>query len=374
MIRPEYSNHRNQVVVLIPFSYDPKITGALRLAGGALWSRTLCCWYFPEHAFNPGKLMSAMKGMAWIDFTGLRKSESLLRPVEAAKDCTECSPLLSSAAAAGLEAFRSWLQFRRYSNNTISSYMDAARSFLLFIHPKPYHEACNDDMVRYVNDYILKRRLSFSYQNQVVNACKLFFREVVKSGLNVEKLERPRREHRLPNVLSKEEVKALIEAPTNTKHRTMLSLLYACGLRRSELLALKPGNVDSKRGLLIVLNAKGKKDRVVPVSEKIIEMLRGYYKIYRPKVWLFEGQQPGEQYSEASLQKVLKNGLKSAKIKRPVTLHWLRHSYATHLLDGGTDLRFIQELLGHKSSRTTEIYTHVTIKGLKNIKSPFDDF
>jgi len=125
--------------------------------------------------------------------------------------------------------------------------------------------------------------------------------------------------------------------------------------------------------MLIILNSKGKKDRVVPVSEKVITMLREYYKIYKPKTWLFEGQNMGEQYSETSLQKVLKMALKAAKMHKPVTLHWLRHSYATHLLESGTDLRYIQELLGHKSSKTTEIYTHVTEKSLQKIKSPFDD-
>jgi integrase/recombinase XerD len=124
---------------------------------------------------------------------------------------------------------------------------------------------------------------------------------------------------------------------------------------------------------LIIVYIKGKKDRVIPTSDKVIQMLRDYFKIYKPKVWLFEGQNSGEQYSETSLQKVFKNGLELAKIKKPATLHWLRHSYATHLLETGTDLRYIQELLGHKSSKTTEIYTHVSEKSLLKVKSPFDD-
>lgn len=231
----------------------------------------------------------------------------------------------------------------------------------------------NDDIVSYVYNHIVKQGLSFSYQNQLINAVKLFFREVEKSEIKIEKLQRPRREHKLPNVLSKEEVKLIVEAPTNTKHRAMLSLIYACGLRRSELLNLKSKDVDSKRHLLIIRNAKGYKDRVVPISEKLIEMLRAYYKKYKPKIWLFEGQKIGEQYSEESLAKVLKNALTLCNIKKPVTLHWLRHSYATHLLESGTDLRYIQELLGHKSSKTTEIYTHVSQKSIQQIRSPYDD-
>lgn len=149
------------------------------------------------------------------------------------------------------------------------------------------------------------------------------------------------------------DLQVVLEAPSNPMRRAMLSLIYACGLRRSELLNLKSSDIGSKRGLLTIRNAKGRKDRIVPISDKLIEMLREYYKTFRPQVWLFEGQQKGEQYSEKSLQAVLKQAIQNATINKPVTLHWLRHSYATHLLEGGTDLRYIQELPGHKSSKTT---------------------
>jgi integrase/recombinase XerD len=157
--------------------------------------------------------------------------------------------------------------------------------------------------------------------------------------------------------LSKEEIKAILEAPTNIKHKTMLSLVYACGLRK----------------LLLIRNAKGRKDRIAPLSDKLIAMLRAYYKIYKPKTWLFEGQKKGSKYSATSVQKILKLAISEAKINKPVSLHWLRHSYATHLLEAETDLRYIQEILGHKSSKTTEIYTHVSTKSIQQIKSPFDE-
>jgi len=174
-------------------------------------------------------------------------------------------------------------------------------------------------------------------------------------------------------VLSKEEVKAILEATANQKHRMMLSLIYACGLRCSELLNLLPSDIDSKRGLLIIRQAKGKKDRIVPISEKTINLLRDYYKAHRPQRYVFEGATQGEPYSSRSLQQVLKQALAKAKVTRPATLHWLRHSYATHLLEAGTDLRYIQELLGHQSSKTTEVYTHVSTHAIGKIKSPFDD-
>ncbi|MCH7415759.1 tyrosine-type recombinase/integrase [Belliella sp. R4-6] len=188
----------------------------------------------------------------------------------------------------------------------------------------------------------------------------------------LKKVEIPK-EKVLPNVLSKEDVKKILESISNVKHLAMLSLIYACGLRRSELLNIQLSHIDSKRNLLIIKQSKGKKDRVVPLSTKLIELMRSYFKAYRPSTFLFEGEKVGTPYSGSSLQQVLKKALANAGIKRPVTLHWLRHSYATHLLESGTDLRYIQELLGHSSSKTTEIYTHVSQKKISEIRSPFDD-
>jgi integrase/recombinase XerD len=206
-----------------------------------------------------------------------------------------------------------------------------------------------------------------------VNALKLFYLIIENNNIIIENIARPRREHRLPNVLSKEEVKLLLSTLRNFKHRTMLSLLYSCGLRSGELLNLQPIHIDSKRNVIIIKQSKGKKDRIVPLSTKILEMLREYYRLYKPQKYLFEGLTIGEQYDSRSLQLVLKQAVQKAGIQKPVTLHWLRHSYATHLLESGTDLRYIQELLGHNSSKTTEIYTHVSTKNIQQIKSPFDD-
>jgi integrase/recombinase XerD len=271
-----------------------------------------------------------------------------------------------------MELFRKWMMHKRYADSSIKSYTETLSVLLRFILPRTPEEMTVDDMVNFVNQYIIPNKYSYTFQNQVINSAKLFFREILKGRLDVEQFDRPRREHKLPNVLSKDEVKAILNASGNIKHRSMLSLIYACGLRRSELLHLKPGDIDGKRHMLIIRNSKGKKDRMVPISDKIIEMLREYYVAYRPETWLFEGQTAGTIYSESSLAKVLDNACEKVKISRPVTLHWLRHSYATHLLESGTDLRYIQELLGHKSSKTTEIYTHVSEKSLQKIISPFD--
>lgn len=329
--------------IAVTFEKNQELINRFKKLDGAKWSATLKMWHLPDTAEYRQKFK-----------------------IPAEKQ-------LSAEARQQIEKFVQWLRSKRYSESTIKTYTEAIRIFLQFFSEKALNDIGNEDIITFNNDYILKNKLSASYQNQMVNAVKLFFQTVQNRKLNIEQIHRPKKPKTLPNVLSKEEIKAILEAHGNLKHRTMLSLIYACGLRRSELLNLKPADIDSKRGVLLIKQAKGKKDRIAPISEKIIELLRQYYKAYKPQTWLFEGQTKGEQYSEKSLENVLKQALQKANIKKPVSLHWLRHSYATHLLESGTDLRFIQELLGHNSSKTTEIYTHVSTKSLQKIKSPFDD-
>ncbi len=272
-----------------------------------------------------------------------------------------------------IEKFKKWLISKRYSPNTIKTYNEALRSFLTFFNQKTSNEISNEDLILYNNEYIYKNKLSSSYQNQIVNAIKLYFQTVQEKKIEIEKIHRPKRENVLPNVLSKEEIKQILNAHSNIKHKTMLSLIYSCGLRRSELLNLKIEDIDSKRNIIFIRQAKGKKDRIAPLSVKILQLLREYYVVHKPKKWLFEGVNGDLPYDERSLSNVLKQALAKVGITKPVSLHWLRHSYATHLLESGTDLRYIQELLGHRSSKTTEIYTHVSAKSIEQIKSPFDN-
>jgi integrase/recombinase XerD len=357
--------YKGESRLFLHFAWDELLVGVVRKIPGALWSSTNHGWHIPDNKETCASLEKVTKGIALIKYTVAVHQENTV-----VKKQLQQLPAYSTMQS--LEKFTQYLTQKRYSVKTISTYTNGLKRFLSYIN-KPEGEITNQDLERFNHDYIVRNNYSFAFQNQVINAVKLFFRAFYQSNFKVEAVERPRREHRLPNVLSKEEVKRILEAPVNLKHRAMLSLIYACGLRRSELLNLKPDAIESKRGLLEVRQAKGNKDRVVPISDKVIDMLRVYYKAYKPKIWLFEGQDPGTQYSEQSLQSVLKHAVYKAGIRKKVTLHWLRHSYATHLLESGTDLRFIQELLGHKSSRTTEIYTHVTDNSLKKIRSPFDD-
>lgn len=324
-------------------------------------------WAIPASRFELNVFFTRLNPVAFIDYSRL-KSRSADDSAE-----EEFKPVKARISEGPAGSFRRWLEQRRYSASTVKTYVHALQVFLGYFADRELKTLNNDDVREFMYERIVREELSFSYQNQVVNALRLFFREILKSEIDPYKLERPRTEHKLPNVLSKGEVKNILESLRNTKHRCMLSLIYACGLRRGELLKLKLQDVDSDRNLLIIRQSKGRKDRVIPMTPKIIEMMREYYRQYRPEEWLFEGQNAGTPYSERSIQLVLHKAVEQCGISKPVTLHWLRHSYATHLLESGVSLRYIQELLGHKSSRTTEIYTHVSQHSLQKIRSPFDD-
>jgi|694.fasta_scaffold21988_12 integrase/recombinase XerD len=273
----------------------------------------------------------------------------------------------------GIDEFQQWLQSKRYSRNTVKVYIDALKVFLKFHNDIATEDFEEKHLIQFNNEYILALKLSASWQNQAVNSIKLYFSRKQTTRMAPELMHRPKQEHKLPHILSKEEVKQIINSQDNIKHRMVLSVIYACGLRRGELQRLELAHIDRSRMTIFIRQAKGKKDRIVPLSPMLLSELALYYKQYRPKKYLFEGQKPGEPYSDRTMTLILKHALDKTGIQKPVTLHWLRHSYATHLLDKGTDIRFIQELLGHNSTKTTEIYTHVSQRSLQQIISPFDE-
>lgn len=364
-------SHHGESRLTLEFEYDKDLISAVKSVEGALWSKSMRYWHLPDKPDMVRELFRLLKGKAYLDCSSLKAEERHEPASEIKKSIPH--PELSTNDKDKVDKFRKWMIQKRYSDSTIDTYISMLGHLLRFITPKESGDLTPDDMVRFVNEYVIPLKLSYTFQNQVISAAKLFYSHFYKAELEVETFSRPRREHRLPNVLSKEEVKSILQAPSNLKHRAMLSLIYACGLRRSELLNLMPGDIDRNRGLLIIRQAKGKKDRIIPISCKIIKLIDDYCLAVRPVRWLFEGQVKGSRYSEKSLESVLKQSLAKADINKPVTLHWLRHSYATHLLESGTDIRFIQELLGHSSSKTTEIYTHVSTRSLQMIKSPYED-
>ncbi len=263
------------------------------------------------------------------------------------------------------------LETMRYSAHTLVSYKQLFEEFINYYSGKAIDEITEPEIIAYMRYLVKERGISSSYQNQAINSIKFYYEKVKRGERKFYQLERPLKEQKLPTVLSVEEVQAMIKATTNLKHKTMIMICYSAGLRLSEVLNLRPTDVDSNRMQINVKGGKGKKDRYTLLSEKLLPLLRNYYKQYKPKEFLFEGSDGGA-YSERSLQAVVRDGLRKGGIRKHATVHTLRHSFATHLLENGTDLRYIQSLLGHSSSKTTEIYTHVTSKALSGIRSPLD--
>jgi integrase/recombinase XerD len=369
----EHGIHHGKMKLFLKFKYDSQTIELVKRIADAKWSHTHKAWYISYYDEVMNLINNTLlKHNISAELLNSYDDVEIPKPQVIAKASDELAHLKSEALEK-IKQFKYWMRSRRYSDSTIKTYTDSLETFLRYFAHKPISEITNEDLINFNNRYILANSLSSSYQNQIVNAVKLFFKSIEDKKLQPELILRPKREKLLPNVLSKEEIKQILNAPSNIKHKAMLSLIYSCGLRRSELLNLKLTDIDSKRGLIMIRRGKGKKDRIVPLSQKILGMLRDYYTAYTPKEWLFEGGDKKSRYDERSLQQVLKKCLEKTGINKPATLHWLRHSYATHLLENGTDLRYIQEILGHSRSTTTEIYTHVSNKSLLNVYSPFDN-
>ena len=272
-----------------------------------------------------------------------------------------------------IKDFSDQLILKRYSENTIIVYKEQIVRFFKYYSIEDPSELTDENVKEYMLFLLKKKKISFSYQKQVISAIKFYFEKILRRETKKYYFEIPiSKERKLPIVLSKLEVKQIIESTNNLKHKTILSTIYSAGLRLSEAVNLKIADIDSERKLIYVRGGKGKKDRTTILSEELLNLLRKYFKEYHPKVWLFEGFN-GEQYSKRSVQKVFYEVLNKTNIDKKVSVHSLRHSFATHLLELGEDLRYIQKILGHKSSKTTEIYTHITKKGLSKIKSPLDN-
>jgi site-specific recombinase XerD len=263
------------------------------------------------------------------------------------------------------------MKIARYSENTIRTYTSVLHTFFTYYHTYPPKTITEEQIRQYLLYIVEKRNITAAYQRQVVNAIKFYYEKVLGKKLNPMHVQRPRSSKKLPVVLSEDEVKLLLSQVVNLKHKCILYTIYSAGLRRSEVLHLKLADIDSERNCIIIKNAKGNKDRNTLLSSKLLLLLRKYYKKYKPKEYLFEGVNGGK-YSVTSIRKIFGRALASSGIKKDAHLHTLRHSFATHLLERGTDLRYIQSLLGHSSSKTTEIYTHITSKGFDTISSPLD--
>ena len=260
---------------------------------------------------------------------------------------------------------------KAYSEHTRNSYRNAFIKFLVHHRDHNVDDLKKGEIEDYLYLLIKDYNISESKQNVTISAIKFYYEKVLGRTRESYNFQRPKNSKPLPNVLSESEVIKLINTPINLKHKCILHLLYSAGLRRSEIVNLRIEDIQSDTSTIFVKGAKGKKDRQTLLSDHLLPMLRAYYRQEKPMYWLFEGASGG-QYSATSVEKVFRKAAKNANINGWATPHTLRHSFATHLIEAGVNLRYVQELLGHYSSKTTEIYTHVTSVSNKRILSPLD--
>lgn len=271
-----------------------------------------------------------------------------------------------------LKRYAEEIQLKGYSYSTLKTYRNEFGIYLNFLKENPAENCTVEDIRNYILYCINELQLSEATIHSRINAIKFYYEQVLRQQRFLLEIPRPKKPLKLPKVIAPADIKRLFETTNNIKHNTMLKLCYGLGLRVSEIVHLKITDIDSKSMQVFIERAKGKKDRYVNLPESILPQLRTYFIEYKPKLYLFEGQYGG-QYSSRSAQQVFRNALLKAKINKTVGIHSLRHSFATHLLEQGTDIRFIQELLGHNDIKTTLIYTEVSDKSIRKIISPLDN-
>jgi integrase/recombinase XerD len=374
-IRIYYVFHKNKDCLGFEFPKDDIILRFIKHLSGIKYSKTHRCYYLQEDEIKFDELIKEIRRAGiYPDYRGYFKNKlsnsKLVNSEHLNKDSIYT---LSEKSQAAITRFENYLRTKRYSYSTIKTYRNGLIVFLAYL-KKEIEEIRLEDFETFNTQYILGNKFSTSYQNQVISAIKLYFEKYENQHLDLDHLERPRKSQRLPKVINKQQIETLLKSIPNRKHQTALMMIYGLGLRSGELINLQVNDINGPQKTIIIREGKGNKDRVLPLSEKMLELIRSYYRMYKPKIYLFEGQHEGMPYSARSLSAVFRQCTEKAMGPNPYTLHSLRHSFATHNLEAGVDLRYIQELLGHKSSKTTEIYTHVSIRSLKNIKTLTDDF
>ena len=361
---------KNEKQIGIQFHPNKIVQTVLKGLPGIKWSPEFNMAYLKNSPENLALIFEEFKGIAWINcalFFPKNKSKLNNSPVKmndfrkktVDKNYRPCPA-----------SYLQKLELKQYALSTAKTYVLLFEKFIT--HYKDHQLNCIDENdIREYMQLLVKQGKSHSYLNQMINSIKFYYEVVLEMPNRFYSIERPIKRTTLPKVISLEEVQAIINNTNNIKHKCIVSLLYSAGLRRSEILNLKLEDIDSKRMVITVKHGKGNKDRLTILSPSVLKDLRTYFKKWKPKTYLFESPN-GKRYSPESVVKIIKNAAKKAKIMKNITPHMLRHSFATHLLENGTDLRYIQVLLGHNSSRTTEIYTQVATNQLKLIQSPID--
>jgi integrase/recombinase XerD len=358
--------HHKQKCISLSFAYSFKVKQYIKNGHGVKWSNTFRCFYVLDKGSNRALLVGYLKAGGYTV-----KTTSITHKQLASKGAPKPKDDLSQEKQLVYTEFISFLKGKRYSESTLKVYGHFVYCFLKHTDNKPLELLDENDVRLFIETSVGILNYAVSTHRQMVSALKHFAYFYPACAINTEAIFMPRKDRKLPEILSIQEVLSLIEVTKNIKHKTIIAMLYGSGLRIGELLHLQLKDFDFDRDQLHIRNAKGRKDRYATIAKSLHPLLKSYYTSYKPTVYFIENPNGG-LYSAGSVRSFLKKSCRAAGINKKVTPHTLRHSYATHLLEQGTDIRYIQELLGHSKPETTMIYTHVTQKSLRDIKSPLD--
>lgn len=355
--------HLNQYWFGLFFAYNKELIDHVKKLPHRKWSQSLKCWYIPFTKYSLDKLRSHFKNIAQLDLSAINNDTYTNFKIRRSPD---------KDTQQVLNEFEKFLYGRRYSSSTIKTYCYMIRDFLLYLEDKKLPDINKRDIELFSEDVMARNKFSISTHRQFIGALKKFQERFPELSFEIPNDLRPKKSLYLPSVLSQQEIISLLQVTTNIKHRAALAMIYSCGLRISELLKLELSDIDFDRRQVKIRQSKGRKDRYVVLAESILPLLKNYLISFNPIKYFIEGK-PGINYSAESVRQFLKRSGQKAGIKKRVNPHMLRHSYATHLMESGIGERYIQELLGHKSIKTTMIYTHVTKKSIAQVRSPLDD-
>jgi len=392
--------HRGQQCIGIYFAQNANLQHYIQKQAEARWSRTHKCWYVLYTQQNYGQLARALSGKAILETDALKAfviEKKISKPLapksiqhqEVANAAAKKTPViqskpappanlkhqLSEENAEALQKFNQQLVLKGYSPSTIRTYTNEFMQFLNTVKNLPAYEFSTDRIKDYLQYCHTTLKLSENTLHSRMNSLKFYYEQVLKREKFFWEIPRPKKPLILPKLLNETELIRLFNALVNKKHKAMLFTAYSAGLRVSEIVNLKICNIDSQRMQIFIERAKGKKDRYVNLSPLLLDILRKYLLEYkpRPKIYLFESEQTFTAYPTRTVQQIFSTAKHKAGIGKEVGIHSLRHSFATHLLDKGTDIKYIKDLLGHFNIKTTERYLHVSKQQLVNIVSPFDD-
>jgi integrase/recombinase XerD len=368
VVSVSFDVYKNVATVVLRFDYCEELNNVC-LNNGARWSNSKKGFIFPDSPNIINKLFAVFRNKAWVDVSAYRKQSAEY----ANKKNTKVAVIKKSLSIdhkIALDIFRKQLKIRNYSDSTIDNYAHMIE-MLLGYSKKEVSNIDINDISDFQYHYWINNKYSNATQRMFVGAVKLFFPIIENKHIDIDAIPLPKKEKRLPNVLSQEEIVALLRATKNMKHKLIITLLYSSGLRISELINLKITDIHLDRLQIMVVKGKGFKDRMVNLSAVAASMIRTYLLEYKPNQYLFNGNH-SLRYTETSIRKVLERAAKKAGMQRKVWPHLLRHSYATHMLENGVNLRYVQELLGHSSINTTQIYMHIARNNLSQLSNPLD--